>query len=43
MKLKNCEEISPKDVELGTELLHNPLLEKVEQKKGCEILSKIKN
>ena len=40
--LKNGEEISPKDVALGTELLHNPLLEKVEQKKSCEILSKIK-
>ena len=36
------QEISPKDVELGTELLHNPLLEKVEQKKPCELLSKIK-
>ena len=30
--LKNGNEISPKDIELGTELLHYPLLEKVEQK-----------
>jgi len=29
--LKSGEEISPKDVQIGTELLHNPLLEKVEQ------------
>jgi DNA polymerase elongation subunit (family B) len=29
--LKSGEEISPKDVKIGTELLHNPLLEKVEQ------------
>jgi DNA polymerase elongation subunit (family B) len=27
--LKSGEEISPKDIKLGTELLHNPLLEKV--------------
>ena len=30
--LKNGEEISPKDIKIGIELLHNPLLEKVEQK-----------
>ena len=29
--LKSGEEISPKDIKIGTELLHNPLLEKVEQ------------
>jgi hypothetical protein len=40
--LKNGEEISPKDVVVGTELLHNPLLEKVEQKNEFELLSKKK-
>jgi len=35
--LINGEEISPNDVEIGTELLHNPLLEKVEQKSNYEI------
>ena len=29
---KDGNEISPKDIKIGTELLHNPLLEKVEQK-----------
>jgi len=32
--LNSGEEISPKDVKVGTELLHNPLLEKVEQKEN---------
>ena len=35
--LKSGEEISPKDVQIGTELLHNPLLEKVEQNKEQNI------
>jgi len=39
--LKSGEEISPKDVEIGSELLHNPLFEKVEQKHTIE-LSNIK-
>ena len=35
--LKNGEEISPNNVKIGDELLHNPLLEKVEQKYNYEI------
>ena len=35
--LKSGEEISPKDVKIGTELLHNPLLEKVEQNREQNI------
>ena len=34
--LKNGDEISPKDIQIGTELLHNPLLEKVEQNNNYE-------
>jgi DNA polymerase elongation subunit (family B) len=33
--LKSGEEISPKDVKIGTELMHNPLFKKVEQKCIC--------
>jgi len=36
--LKSGKEISPSECKIGTELLHNPLLEKVEQKKKLEIL-----
>jgi hypothetical protein len=35
--LKSGEEISPKDVQIGTELLHNALLEKVQQNKEQNI------
>jgi DNA polymerase elongation subunit (family B) len=35
--LKSGEEISPKDVQIGTELLHNALLEKVHQNKEQNI------
>jgi DNA polymerase elongation subunit (family B) len=35
--LKNGEEISPKDCLVGTELLHNPFLEKMEQNNYTEV------
>jgi len=38
--LKNGEEISPKDIEIGTELLHNPLLI---NKNNCDWLESIPN
>jgi len=40
--LNSGEEISPKDVKVGTELLHCPLLEKVEQKEKPANITKTK-
>jgi len=40
--LNSGEEISPKDVKVGTELLHFPLLEKVEQKENPTNITKTK-
>ena len=41
--LPNGNEISPKDVQEGSELMHNPLFQKVEQKYKITDISKMKN